>query len=52
MTDICPNGFDGNLRASAVTSENLQIILSFQSALMTDTGLIFGGRSVYFQCLK
>jgi hypothetical protein len=42
MTDICPNGFDGNLRASAVTSENLQIISSFQSALMTDTGLVFG----------
>jgi hypothetical protein len=48
---ICPNGFDGNLRASAVTSENLPIISSFenlpiissfQSALITDTGLVFG----------
>ena len=42
MTDICSNGFDGYLRASAVTSENLQIISSFQSVLMTDTGLVFG----------
>jgi len=42
MTDVCPNGFDGNLRASAVTSENLQIISSCQSPLITDTGLVLG----------
>lgn len=42
MTDKCPNGFDRNLRANTVTSENLQIVSSFQSALITDTGLVFG----------
>jgi hypothetical protein len=40
--DTCPNQFDDNLRAIAVTSKYLQIIASFHSALITDTGLVFG----------